>query len=153
MLFNRRTLFTGAAAIGGAMTLVAATSNAPPPSCPVTTQQSVFVPPHPFPAAPSSGYYYGTDQLWTQINDTVWRNLPYGPGGFRQKFAWWTVKDLKASPQTLAVSGKRLDGNETFYSAESNFARTPDMGNFIVSAANIPTAGCWEITGSLGQSG
>jgi hypothetical protein len=131
------------------MTVKAATLEAPPASCPITIQQSVFIPPAPYPGAPSSGFYFGTEKLWTQLNNSVWSNLPLWPEGYRQKIAWWTRDyDTKAS---LTISGRRLDGNDSFFNSEANRSYRDDMGNFIMSAVNIPTTGCWEITGRLGE--
>jgi len=151
MTCNRKRLIAGIIAIGLGIALKAAGPDQTEANCPVTIQQSVFIPPAPYPATPSSGFYFGTERLWTQLHGT-WRSLPEGPAGYRQKIAWWTKGyDPKVSPGALTISGRRLDGNDSFFSTEASGGHSSDMGSFIVSAVNIPATGCWEITGQLGE--
>ena len=151
MRFQRRTVMAGAVALWGSAALSgAASADSPPASCPATTQQSVFVPPDTYPSPPSSGFYLGTNALWTIVtrDPAVWRALPKWPAGYRQKIFWFTT-NIDNPNLALTVSGRRLDGNNSFQSSEANRGQSNDLGRFIVSGVVIPAAGCWEITGRL----
>jgi hypothetical protein len=134
----------------------AATTQQVPASCPVTyayAQQSTFAPPPPFPIQPASGYYFGSERLWTALFRPVWSDLPHSKDGYRQKIAWWSkdYASTSAPVPTLIISGRRLDENASFTGAPAHGGFSTDMGTFISSMVTLPTAGCWEITGRLGD--
>lgn len=95
---------------------------------------------------------YGNGKLWT----TLWPNgtvefRPDGPGSvdpdgsLGMKFPWWRSVRGK-----LIIEGKRLDG-----AAPSLRAHIPDgYGDigFQSTALIFPTAGCWEVTGRVGDA-
>lgn len=131
--------------------------NAVPDSCPVTRphRTSLFVPPFPFPATASPGtFWFGTDKLWTSLPaDGTWKGLPhYKPGDptFRQKLAFWRQGyDPHAEPRpNLTVSGRRIDSQAGPLQSDGkgNGSWTRD-DQFIMTGINLPTTGCWEITG------
>jgi hypothetical protein len=124
----------------------------PPASCPVTTPSYPrFVPPIPI-SAQQGAFYFGTDELWTQISSPVWTALPRWDAGYRQKIVWWTRGyrwRIDPSP-ALTVSGRKLDGSAPpLIFTGANGSYRDDMGSFIMSGVVVPAPGCWEITGRL----
>jgi hypothetical protein len=122
-----------------------------PDTCPVTTpSDKPFVPPYPYPPRPyPGGSWFGTNRLWT-VAPVAWRGLPhYTPDDptFRQKMQWWRQGyDYRTEPiPKLKVTGRRLDGQAALLISEvSNVSGTlPSM----MAGINLPTLGCWEITG------
>jgi hypothetical protein len=131
----------------------------PPKNCPVTTSENIsFKAPEPFsPTAPWPGiFWYGSEHLWTALNtDGVWSKLPENPDGYGQKIMWWSsLYSLKDELEpALVVSGKRLDGEADplrFYGATN--AMADDIGEAMLTGVEIPTLGCWEITGQYKKS-
>ena len=131
----------------------------PPKDCPVTTSANVsFKAPEPIsPIAPWKGiFWYGSEHLWTALNtDGVWSKLPENSDGYGQKIMWWSnlysLKD-ELEPE-LVVSGRRLDGEAEplrFYGATN--AMADDIGEAMLTGVEIPTLGCWEITGQYKES-
>jgi hypothetical protein len=129
---------------------------AAPKTCSVTKPASQpFVPPPPYPAKPSRGqFWFGTDRLWTRLPETgAWIGLGhYTPSDptFRQKlFFWRQGYDAHAETQAnLIVRGRRIDAP-----AQPLQTDGPGTGSwtaddqFLVTGINLPTIGCWEITG------
>jgi len=131
----------------------------PPKDCPVTTSANAsFKAPEPFsPIVPWEGiFWYGSEHLWTALNtDGVWSKLPENSDGYGQKIMWWSnlysLKD-ELEPE-LVVSGRRLDGEAEplrFYGATN--AMADDIGEAMLTGVEIPTLGCWEITGQYKES-
>jgi hypothetical protein len=128
-----------------------------PDTCPITKLgDRPFVPPPPYPAkAPAGAFWFGTDRLWTMLGvDGSWTGLPhYTPSDptFRQKLFWFRQGyDGKAEPQPhLTVTGKRLDAPASPLMADpaSGSYGEQDWRSFMVVGINLPTLGCWEITG------
>jgi hypothetical protein len=129
-----------------------------PQSCPVTKPPShPFIPPSPYPSqTSSSSFWFGSEKLWTQLpTDGTWKGLPhYTPTdtAFRQKLFWWREGyDWHNDKQPmLKVTGKRLDSPApplgTDEHANAGWGDDPDHP-FIVVGIDIPTLGCWKITG------
>lgn len=117
-------------------------------TCPITTvPDSPFAPPEPYPAlAPPGTFWYGTQDLWTALPiDGSWQ-------GLRQKVFWWHLGfdgRTEHKPQ-LTVAGRRLDGAGSFVRAPpaTNASNAGFGGWTILALVDIPTTGCWEITGS-----
>jgi len=68
----------------------------------------------------------------------------------RKLFWWRTGYNWKTETQpTLKVTGRRLDGMAPPLQASdaSNGYREQDWKSFMVVGIDIPTPGCWEITG------
>jgi hypothetical protein len=129
-----------------------------PESCTVTNPPAhPFVPPPPYPnLASSTGFWFGTAKLWTQLpTDGTWMGLPhYRPTdtAFRQKLFWWREGyDWRVeNPPKLTVTGKRLDSPAPPLGTDehANAGWTGDSNHpFIVVGIDIPTLGCWKITG------
>jgi len=100
------------------------------------------------------GPLYGDeDGLQVYITpDGIWKGLPDGEnGGYVQKI-FWKYPGYKATedPQPdFKLSGRQLDGNATFVEpGPATNAMSPELyGDGILAGAEIPVAGCWELTG------
>jgi len=96
-------------------------------------------------------FWHGSNSLWTQLRqDGVWRDLPRSERGYAQKIFFgsegynWRDEPLPA----LTVSGRRLGmPGLAFEELEATNGFHPQVGSFILVGVDIPTAGCWEITG------
>jgi len=116
-------------------------------ACPVTTPSAAFVPPAPYPqVAPWGNFWYGSASLWLMLPpDGTWTQLRYG-----DKMFWWSSGyTASAEPKpALKISGKRLDGNETFEISDATNAYHSDFGGWaMLAGVQAPTSGCWEIRG------
>lgn len=127
----------------------------PPTSCPVTQPSAhPFVPPRPYPATPGPGYFwFGAEKLWTIVpTNGTWNRLPhYTPDDptFRQKLLYWSAGfQARSEPQpALLITGKRLDAPAPpLASDQANGSWRDPNQSFIVTAINLPTLGCWQIT-------
>lgn len=123
-------------------------------SCPITQPpESPFIPPTPYPAEPPPEYeefWYGTPELWTMLRvDGTWSSLPHNAAGYTQKIAWWREGyDIYTEPNPeLIVTGKRLEASAPpLLESRATNART-ELGDLMMVGVDIPTLGCWEITG------
>jgi hypothetical protein len=142
--------------------LDAATSEAiphdPPASCPITVPQDPpFVPPAPYDSMSYKGeFWYGSDSLWTTIRQAgVWEALPHNPEGYTQKVFWWRdgyVWTEEPEP-ALTVTGERLDAPAPpLHSSEATNAYASDIGSAMLVGVDMPTLGCWKITGKYGDA-
>jgi hypothetical protein len=127
-----------------------------PKTCPITKPPArPFIPPSPYPAktAPDR-FWFGTEKLWINLStDGTWRGLPhYRPtdASFRQKLFWWRQGyDWRTeNPPKLTVTGRRLDSPAPPLASEHANAGWGDRDHaFMVVGIDLPTLGCWEITG------
>lgn len=130
----------------------------PPDSCPITPQPDpAFVPPEPHPPqAPYGDYWYGSDALWTLLRpDGRWHSLPQDDHGYGQKVLWFREGyDMTTEQQPiLTVTGRRLDDDSaTFETSDATNGYHRDVGEFMLTGVTLPSAGCWEITGSYRQT-
>jgi hypothetical protein len=129
----------------------------PPASCPITKPPSEpFVPPAPYPTkVPSDSFWIGSEKLWTSRSKTgLWHGYWTTDGDLEKhkiyfdKVFWWRKGyDWRTeNPPQLKVSGRRLDAPAApFYVDHANPAniKIPAM----LTGIDIPTVGCWEITG------
>jgi len=129
-------------------------SVAPPVTCPVTKPPDpAFVAPPPYsPAAPYAGeFWYGTEALWTLLHtDGAWRGLPHNPDGYTQKVFWWRAGySWTAEPEPqLSVTGRRLDAPAPpLHVSKATNAFAQDIQSAMLVGVDLPTLGCWEITG------
>lgn len=131
-----------------------------PANCRVTLPaDGRFVPPSPFPREPDNGtgvfsFWFGTEKLWTALPaDGTWRSwTALQPDDFvySNKFAWLRMHPAFSQKDgQLTVTGKRLDGPAPSFTSsfDSNAFRRDDDNAWIITMINIPTFGCWEITG------
>lgn len=127
-----------------------------PRSCPATLPPArAFVPPPPYPSEHTlTGFWFGSEKLWVQLPTSgTWSHLShYRPTdtAFRQKIQWWRKGyDWRTDiPSKLVITGKRLDANAPPLVSESNASGTTGQA-FIMSGLDIPTLGCWQITGDF----
>ena len=69
-----------------------------------------------------------------------------------QKLFWWRQGyDWRAEPQPpLTVTGRQIDGSAPpLVASKATNAFADDIGSAMLVGVDIPTTGCWEITGHL----
>jgi hypothetical protein len=129
----------------------AAVAKHPSSTCPATVPPAnLYVPPSPYPPkAPYGGFWFGSDQLWTSLHpDGKWGQLLHG-----DKVFWWSNGYDGTSELTpsLKITGRRLDGDGTFSTTDATNALHQDFGGWtMLTGIQVPSAGCWEITGEYG---
>ena len=127
-----------------------------PKTCPITKPPAhPFIPPSPYPAKTDPGsFWFGTEKLWTDLRTGgTWRGLPHyrrTDSSFRQKLFWWRqgYDWHTENPPKLTVTGRRLDSPAPPLASEHANAGWGDRDHpFMVVGIDLPTLGCWEITG------
>jgi hypothetical protein len=137
-----------------------------PANCRITLPaDGEFVPPSSILAgrAPMEDQFgFGTEKLWSVLpRDGTWRDPVYvdpSSSGHLAEFAYtgrlrWFRLDPSFSEKhgPLTVTGKRLDGPAPSFTESLDIyaARLDDNAMLMggVAVINIPTFGCWEITG------
>jgi hypothetical protein len=130
----------------------------PPEDCPITVPQNPpFVPPPPYDQLGFEGeFWYGSNALWTAIRrNGTWEGLPLYQGGYTQKVFWWREGyDMEAEPKpALVVTAERIDAKAPpGESSEATNASAGNIGVAMLVGLNLPTPGCWKITGTYGNS-
>ena len=133
----------------------AAAPSAAPASCPTTRPPHPrFVPPPPSPPTPppveGDKFWYGTNQLWTWLDaDGTWEMARDRHGLFDKSFWWRQGYDWQTeTTPRLRVTGRRLDAPApTATSSHPTNGFEPSMGAFMLVGLEVPTGGCWELTG------
>lgn len=134
---------------------------APSKSCPVTQRpEPVFVAPAPYSSEPPERYedqfWYGTPALWTLLDEGgTWRGLPLDRQGYSQKVFWWSQDfDVRADPfPAFTVLLERLDAEAApIVAAELATNASADFGTAMLTGVEVPSAGCWKITGQFRQA-
>ena len=122
-------------------------------NCPTTTPQNPsFTPPPPWPSKSLEGeFWYGTNVLWTSVpKDGLWWGLPKDKEGYSQKVWFWKqgYDGLTDPRPKLTVTGRRLDGAAPpLVTLPATDGYNKDMGWAMLVGVDVPTLGCWEITG------
>jgi hypothetical protein len=133
----------------------------PPAKCPITQAPEVaFVPPEPFHPEPPERYinefWYGTPELWTMLGTGAsWSDLPHSRYGYSQKIFWWSQHfDVKTDPfPVFAVILERLDvPSVPVTAAEEATNASADFGTAMLTGVDLPTLGCWKITGQYQEA-
>ena len=131
-------------------TPVAVSPEASPVPCPLTKPHGT----NPVNSGTIAGGY-GNDALWTNL--TMWSSEPglvpvpddgrIGPDGRidGMKWAWY-----RYVPGKLTIEGRRLDAPAP--PLEAHVPDSFDTTGFLASGLIFPSAGCWEITGRLGEA-
>lgn len=156
------------AASGDAAPSTAAVANTPAEvgagraSCAATQPpEPPFVPPEPYPVTPlpfgHDRVWYGTDKLWTTLDtDGTWELARDEHGLFDKSFWWRAGFDALLEPTPkLALAAMRVDVPGPQIAASSGDAthgwiEYDDSGAFMLTGIQLPTAGCWKITGHYG---
>jgi hypothetical protein len=130
----------------------------PPTSCPITVPQNPpFVPPAPYDSLGFEGeFWYGSNSLWTAVRENgTWEALPHNPEGYTQKAFWWRdgyVWSQEPQP-ALKVTGERLDAvAPPLHVSEATNASASDIGSAMLVGVDMPTLGCWKITGKYADT-
>lgn len=110
-------------------------------SCPITRPNGSSPPGPVFGSQP-----HGNGEIWVNLwyaNVVVWQENP--DGSIRAKHGWW-----RGVPGELRIEGRRLDGPAPplRVSVPEGYG---DSG-FQATALIFPTAGCWEVTGRVGDA-
>jgi len=125
-------------------------------TCPLTKPIPAFTPPSGYPPEPLSAgaaHWFGSASLWTTLSSDgeVWEYLPKAANGsVGQKTFWWRDGywgDKEPQP-AITVSGKRLDGAGTFTAGNPGTNASFDGTSSMLVGIDIPSAGCWQLTGS-----
>lgn len=132
----------------------------PASDCPLTVpQEPAFVPPSPYDTLNSfkDHFWFGSNSLWTIIPmNGVWDKLPYnGSSGYTQKVVWWHdgYRWNEEPEPNLVVTGERLDDKSPpLKASHANGAYASDIGSAMMVGVDIPTAGCWKITGKYNDT-
>ena len=121
-------------------------------NCPRTRPEPPFA--APIDADLSDGVaWYGTSRLWTLLDreGEDWTGLPHSKFGYTQKTFWWRAGYRPSAEPTppIFVMGRRLDGAGSFGFGPGTNASS-ELGSAMLVGIDIPTIGCWEVTGSYG---
>jgi hypothetical protein len=97
----------------------------------------------------ANGYYHGNGQIWTELwpNGVVVARLSdvQPDGSIVMKFPWW-----RGVTGSLQITGHRLDRDAP--PLEASVPAGYGSSGFQASSITFPSAGCWAITGSVGQA-
>jgi hypothetical protein len=135
-------------------TLNASPSPSPSP-CAITRPGPAFTPPKPYLARPpkaDDSVWYGDAHLWTMLHvgGETWGPWLFAtPPGLPQKTFWWSAdwhpEQTGEWEPAISVTGRRLDGPETFTFGPGTNA-SADFGTAMLVGIDIPSYGCWELT-------
>jgi hypothetical protein len=126
----------------------------PPRSCPVTrTASHSFVPPAPFPAKPGKDqFWFGSERLWTILStDGMWHGL-HTESAYGNKLFWYSLglSRKEEGKRRVTVTGRRRDAGSPAFVTYADCCSSSSSGPhiyFMIAGVNIPSPGCWEITG------
>jgi hypothetical protein len=136
-----------------------------PASCPVTLPpEPGFIPPDPYPKTPPSSphsFWHGTSGLWTMLGSTgMYTGIASPSPGLpsdiatRNKVFWWSpgFHPMWVPDPQLKIAARRLDGEgPVFKQPRVTNAHVPEWGGWtMLIMLDLPTLGCWEVTGTYG---
>jgi hypothetical protein len=87
--------------------------------------------------------------------EATWRGLPQDRNGYSQKVFWWSQYfDVKTDPfPALTVILARLDApSSPIVAAEEATNASADFGTAMLTGVELPTPGCWKITGQYQEA-
>jgi hypothetical protein len=81
--------------------------------------------------------------------DGTWSALPHDAAGYTQKVFWWRQGyNVVVEPTpSLTVTGRRLDAAAPPLVASGATNASADFGDAMLVGVDVPTLGCWKITG------
>lgn len=127
-----------------------------PSNCSVTRPPDPgFEPPGTYNEELTGRFWLGTNALWTKLaDDGIWRGIR-SPRGTRNKFFWWREgwtydTDRRANDPGLIVTARRIDGDAPVIRVADVTNAKLKNGWAMLLMLEIPTSGCWEITGNYG---
>jgi len=103
-------------------------------------------------------FWYGTPELWTMLGtEATWSGLPHNRYGYSQKIFWWSQHfDVRTDPYPeLTVIIEQLDTDapsSRVVIAEKATNASADFGTAMLTGVDLPTLGCWKITGQYQQA-
>jgi hypothetical protein len=125
-----------------------------PADCPVTRPPDPpFVPPQRHPPWERHRFWLGTNALWTSLDENgIWSGIA-ARTGVRNKFWWWREgwtpqADWEAGVPGLIVTAHRLDGEAPAVRVGPATNGKLDTGWAMLVMLELPTEGCWEVTGT-----
>ena len=159
------TILVLAAVVGYAATRAATASNISdqvPATCPITKPSSPpYTPPPAYgPSLGNDRFWFGSEKLWITLpTNGMWMLRRYAPmeSALRQKLLWYRKGyNAKTEPNPrLIVTGKRLDLSDPPLGVDGPQGGTWISGDpthsFMSVGLDIPTGGCWEISGHFGE--
>ena len=118
----------------------------------------LFVPPKPYPQnSPTGAFWYGTESLWTNLPfDGAWGGGLHNDKAYATKLFFWAkgYDARKESEPKLIITGRRLDGDSpsvaVAHASNAFLSSSSKLPPAMVTAFEIPTAGCWELTAHYG---
>jgi hypothetical protein len=132
-------------------------------ACAVTLpSEPAFIPPGPYPKIPPGApgiFWHGTSGLWTMLRSNgvltgMTVSSPARRGAFvtREKVFWWSpgFHPIGTPDPPLKIEGRRLDGEAPRLAQPwVTNASVPEWGGWtMLIMLELPTPGCWEVTGS-----
>lgn len=134
-----------------------------PPSasvaCPVTLPTTGrFTPPSPYPrelgGSGATSFWFGSKNLWTALPaDGTWTWVHSTPQNLSQgQELFWRRANYNAAIEkrpALRITGKRLDAKAPPFQSNqlAHNGYRGDLKSFMVEAIDLPSPGCWQITG------
>jgi hypothetical protein len=82
----------------------------------------------------------------------IWFALPHNPEGYTQKVWFWKKGyNGRVEPEPkLVVTGRRLDASAPpLMASKASNGYHPDFDWAMLVGVDVPTLGCWEITGHI----
>jgi hypothetical protein len=124
-----------------------------PGSCPVTLHADAAPLASQVASLAIPGFYapYGAPSLWALIPSAgYWLGSPSTTGGIFLRTFWysdrWSITD-EPDP-AISVSAGRLGGGESVTGGRAVNARSRELGTSMIVALDLPSGGCWQITGT-----
>src|SRR5450631_1215515 len=118
-----------------------------PETCAVTNPlEHPFVPPKPYQTNRGINWF-GTDKLWTYLPSNGISGQGEKTLWFREEWSHYSHWIPDESALKLTITARRLDAATPPPEISAGPTFTPDWKAFMLGGINLPTPGCWEITG------
>jgi hypothetical protein len=118
-----------------------------PETCAVTNPlEHPFVPPKPYQTSRGINWF-GTDKLWTYLPSNGISGQGEKTLWFREEWSHYNGWIPDESALKLTITARRLDAATPPPEISAGPTFTRDWKAFMLGGINLPTPGCWEITG------